>query len=403
MGFLNRFFNRAPIPPKTSTSSFSLFKITSDARVTDADSALRHTNVYACVQAITDALASVTLNLYKRDGKTKQLATTHPLYRLLKYQPNPYLTRFDFIRMVFQDILLRGNHYSQIVRNGKGEVIGLYPLRADNMDVRLRQNGSVVYIYKTANKEYALLSSEVLHLKGLPDVTGLKGLNPIEYNRKAIELSKITEQFGINFFRNGANGSGILTHPKVLSDKAFERLRKEFENAYAGLANSGKPLILEEGMKYERLSLSNEDSQFLDTRRFQKAEIAALFKVPLYMLGDMSKTTFNNMEQMSINFVQNTLLPHAVNFELAAYSKLLNEEEKQNYYIKFNLNSLMRGDFKTRTEGYRTLINIGAISPNEVRELEEFDPKGPEADELFMQMNMTTLKNIAKGDNENRN
>ncbi len=398
MSFLNRFYNKTPIYP-TNTNNGITFLNDVDVGVVTSESALRHTTVYSCVQAITDALASVTLNIYKKSNNKKSVASEHNLYKLLKYKPTPYLTRFDYIRMVFQDILLKGNHYTQIVRNNMGEIIGLYPLIADNMDIKLRQNGKRVFIYKTANKEYALLDNEVLHLKGLPDNTGLKGLNPIEYNRKSIELSMTTEQFGINFFKNGANGSGVLSHPKALSDEAFERLRKEFEKAYQGLTNSGKPLILEDGMKYERLSLSNEDSQFLDTRRFQKSEIAALFKVPLYMLGDMSKTTFNNMEQMSINFVQNTLLPHAVNFELAAYSYLLNEKEQDNYYIKFNLNSLMRGDFKTRTEGYKTMVNMGAMTPNEVRELEELDPKSSEADELYMQMNMTTLKRI----NENEN
>ena len=399
MSFLDRFYNKAPIYPIQTSNSGGFLNSATDIGNITSESALKHTTVYSCVQAITDALASVTLNIYKKSKNKKSVANEHNLYKLLKYKPTPYLTRFDYIRMVFQDILLRGNHYSQIVRNNRGEIIGLYPLVADNMDIKLRQNGKRVFIYKTANKEYALLEDEILHLKGLPDNTGLKGLNPIEYNRKSIELSMTTEQFGINFFKNGANGSGVLSHPKALSDEAFERLRKEFESAYKGLMNSGKPLILEDGMKYERLSLSNEDSQFLDTRRFQKAEIAALFKVPLYMLGDMSKSTFNNMEQMSINFVQNTLLPHAVNFELAAYSYLLNEQEQNDYYIKFNLNSLMRGDFKTRTEGYRTMVNMGAMTPNEVRELEELDPKNSEADELYMQMNMTTLKRI----NENEN
>ena len=405
MGFLKNFLNLSkPIPPQ-QTRPFSIFRVDGNASVTDADSAMRHTTVFACVQAIADTLGSVTLNIYRKQNSIRQIASKHPLYKLLKYKPNPNLTRIDFIRMVVQDLLLRGNHYSQIVRNNRGEVIGLYPLLADNMEVKARTSGEAVYIYKTEKKEYLLKNNEVLHIKGLPDPSGLKGLNPIEYNRKAIELSKTTEQFGLNFFKNGANGSGILQHPGVLSDAAYERLKKEFEKAYTGLANSGKPIILEEGLKYERLSLSNEDSQFLDTRRYQKADIAALFKVPLYMLGDMSKTTFNNMEQMSINFVQNTLLPHAVNIELVAYNKLLSETEQQEgYYIKFNLNSLMRGDFKTRTEGYRTMVNIGSITPNEVRELEDFNPAGAEADELYMQMNMTTLKKIAKDENgKNKN
>ncbi len=405
MSFFRNIFGRAPILPNTTISTGGLFSFLfkSDGSVgsVNSDSALRHTAVYSCVQAITDSLAVVSLNLYERKDGGKTKATQHPLYRILKFSPNEMHTRFDYIRMVYQDILLRGNHYSQIVRNGKNEIIGLYPLHPDNMQVKIRQNGKIVYIYKKGDKQYALLQNEIFHLKGLPnpDDRGLTGVNPIEYNRKSIKLSMVTEQFGINFFENGANGTGVLTHPGTLSDEAFERLRKSFKEKYQGVKNSGKPLILEENMKYERLSLSNEDSQFLDTRRFQKAEIAALFKVPLYMLGDMSKSTFNNMEQMSINFVQNTLLPHAVNFELAVYKYLLNEDEKDKYYAKFNLNTLMRGDFETRTNGYRTLVNIGALTPNEVRKLEDFDLKGNEADELYMQMNMTTLKRITNGKN----
>jgi len=397
MSLLDKFLGRSPIIPKQN-SSFSIFSLMSEVGSVNSDSALRHTAVYACVDIITSALASVALNTYKKDEKgNRTLATQHPLYDLLKYGPNNYLTRFDYIRMVFQDVLLRGNHYSQVVKNGKGEIIGLYPLIADNMQVKMLSNGQKVYIYQTGDKQYALKQDEVLHILGLPDKSGLVGLNPIEYNRKAIELSMITEQFGINFFKNGANGGGILSTDKILSDEAFERLRREFKEKYQGLTNSGKPIILEDGLKYERISLSNEDSQFLDTRRFQKSEIAALFKVPPYMLGDMSKATFNNMEQMMTNFVMNCLMPHAVNFELAVKKYLI---RNRNIYVKFNLNSLMRGDFKTRTEGYRTLINIGAITPNEVRELEEFNAKGSEADELYMQMNMTTLKKIAKDENE---
>ena len=404
MSFLKKFLNiLTPITPSQGSRAYNIFTLGSGASVETADAAMRHTTVYACVQAIADALASVTLNTFQKKDGVRKTATNHPLYQILKFTPNNYLTRVDFIKMFVQDILLRGNHYSQILRNGRGEVVGIYPLIADNMTIYIRKNKNIVYVYQTANKKYNLKPEEVLHIKGLPDATGLVGLNPIEYNRKSIEISKTTEQFGLNFFKNGANGSGILKHPKVLSDDAYNRLKEEFENSYGGLENSGKPIILEDGLTYERLSLSNEDSQFLETRRYQKADIASLFKVPLYMLGDMSKTTFSNMEQMSINFVQNTLLPHAVNFELAAFQKLLTKDEQNSgYYIKFNLNSLMRGDFKTRTEGYRTLINIGSITPNEVRELEDFNPAGDEADKLYMQINMGTLENISKG-NTNAN
>jgi len=385
-----------PIP----TAQTSLTIVSGDAGAVNSETALRHTVVYACNQAVADAMASVTLSLYRRKDNAKEEAKDHPLYNLLKYAPNPYMTSFEWRQMIITDLNLRGRHFSQKIRNGRGEVIGLYPLIADNMQVMLNDRKEIVYLYAIDNDHVPLKAEEVLHIKGLPDSTGLDGINPVEYNRKAIELSKTTEVFGINFFKNGANGSGILQHPQTLSDEAFERLQKSFAEKYQGLANSGKPIILEEGMKYERLSLSNEDSQFLETRKFQKAEIAALFKVPLYMLGDMEKSTFNNMEQMATNFVVNTLMPFAVKIEQAIHRQVLGTDS--DLFVKFNLNSLMRGDYKTRTEGYKTLLNIGALNPNEIRSLEGFDPMGKEGDKYYMQLNMATLEQIGKTNVDNK-
>ena len=400
MALIDRFFNRAPIVEAPQQKS--IFQaIRGDVGVVNSDTAMQHSVVFSCVQIIADAMASVPLNLIERSGSNNILAKSHSLYRVLKYRPNPNMTSFEWRQMAFMDALQRGNHYSQIIRNGVGDVVGLYPLIADNMEVALRVNGQKVYIYRPSKGPKILLkSNEVFHFKGLPDKSGLVGLNPIEYNRKAIKLSMTTEQFGINFFENGANGSGVLKTPKVLSDEAYERLRKSFEEKYQGLANSGRPIILEDGLEYVRLSLSNEDSQYLATRGFQKAEIASIFKVPLYMLNDMSKATFNNMEQMGINFVINTLNPWAVRFEQAVTNYLLRENEWDRYYAKFKFNSLMRGDHKSRSEYYRTLINSGVMTPNEARKLEDMDPMGSEADELYMQTNMGTLKGIA---NANQN
>jgi len=401
MGMLSRFVNRtsAIIPQPGNQSLFSFIGGATD-NVTSA-TALRHTTVYTCNQAIADAIASVSLVPMIRAKGKRAVAYSKPVYNLVKYAPNPYNTSFEWRQMIVTDINLRGNHYSQIVRNGLREIVGIYPLVSDKMTVKMRKNGKLVYVYKTGKgDEVPLTSDEVLHIKGLPDSTGLIGLNPIEYNRKSIQLSATTEQFGINFFENGANGSGILEHPGQLSDEAYDRLRKSFKEKYQGMKNSGKPILLEEGLKYTRLSISNNDSQFLDTRKFQKAEIAALFKVPLYMLGDMEKSTFNNMEQMATNFVVNTLMPWAVKIEQAMFQKLLNDDEKRYMYFRFGLNTLMRGDYKTRTEGYRTMINAGIMSPNEARALEDMNPIGPEGDEHYMQINMGTLSQIAKGRTE---
>ena len=400
MGIISRFLNRTdPIYPTTDVSFFA--QIDGKFGVVTSDTAIQHSIVYACNQIIADAIASVTLQLMEYDGVKRKPAKEHPAYQLLKSQPNPFNTSFEWRQMLVTDINLRGNHYSQIVRNKAGQVIGIYPLYADLVDIKIRDNGQLVYIYQHPEKGNIPLSQdEILHIKGIPDASGLKGLNPIEYNRKSLELSMTTEQFGINFFKNGAHGSGILEHPGRLSDEAYERLKKDFEEKYQGLINSGKPIILEEGMKFTRLSITNEDSQFLQTRKYQKAEIAAIFKVPLFMLNDLEKATFNNMEQMGIYFVMYTLMPWAVKIEQALSKSLLTAEERKKYFFKFNLNTLMRGDFKTRTEGYRTMINMGMLSPNEARSLEDLDAMGPEGDEYFMQLNMSTLKKIVQGEND---
>ena len=394
MSILSRIGARSPIVPQTAGYGW-INLITASTDTVSPDNAMQHTTVYACVQAIADAIASVSLSIYTRKEKGKVKAGGHPLYRLLKYAPNPYISSFDWRQMVIIDVLLRGNHYSQIVRDGLGNIVGLYPLVSQSVIPRMRKSGKLVFEYASNGGNYVLRQDEVLHIKGLPDQSGIIGLSPIEYNRKAIQLSLTTEQFGINFFENGANGSGVLEHPQTLSDEAYERLRKSFAEKYQGIKNSGKPIILEEGLKYTRLSMSNEDSQFLSTRKYQRAEIASIFKVPLYMIGDMEKSTFNNMEQMGINFVTNTLMAWAVRIEQSIKNQLLGIDTP--YFARFNLNTLMRGDFKTRMEGYNIMLNMGAISPNEIREKEGFNPIGPSGDEYYMQLNMATLDTIKQG------
>ena len=399
MALIDRFFNRAPIVEAPQKPS--LFQaIRGDVGVVDSDTAFTHAPVFTAVLILSDTMASVGAKLYRKTSAGRERATNHPLYKLLTVGPNEYMSAYEYYQIVYIDLHLRGNHYAQIIRNGAGDVVGLYPLLAQNMEVALKGRKKVYICKSTKGSQVALNQDEVFHVIYIPDRSGLVGVNVFENYKRAVELSMTVEQYGKNFFENGANGSGILKHPKHLSDEAYERLRKSFKEKYQGLINSGKPIILEEGMEYTRLSLSNEDSQFLETRRFQKSEIAAMFRIPPHMLGDMSKSTFNNMEEMSRSFVKYTLDPLARRFESALRMQLLKESERDTYYAKFNLNSLMRGDPKTRAEYYRTLLNIGAITPNEIRALEELDPKGSEADELYMQTNMGTLKGIA---NANKN
>jgi len=397
MGIFGGFFARStdglyPVP------STGLIYSTLSADVGDItpETAMRHSAVWSCNQAIADAMSSVSLKLYRRTQKGKEEITDSSLSRILRLSPNPYMTSFEWRQMIITDLNLRGRHYSQIVRNGRGEVLGLYPLIADNMQVMLDEAKNVVYVYTVDGDQVAIPSEDVLHIKGLPDRTGLDGLSPIAYNADTIKLAKTAETYGVKYFENGANAGGILSHPGQLSIEAADKLRKQFKDRYQGLANTGKPILLEEGMKFEKLTISNEDSQFLETRKFQKAEIAGIFKVPLYMLGEMDKSTFNNMEQMSTNFVVNTLRPIAVKIEQAIEAQILASDPS--LFVRFNLNSLMRGDYKSRTDGYRTLIDIGVMTPNEVRQLEGLDAMGDAGDAHLIQLNMTTLERAVKGE-----
>ena len=366
--------NRTP----GSSYAFFLGGSTSGKAVTER-SAMQMTAVYSCVRILAEAIAGLPLHLYRYtpDG-SKVKAVNHPLYLLLHDEPNPEMSSFVFRETLMTHLLLWGNAYAQIIRNGKGEVVALYPLMPNRMSVDRDAHGQLYYTYTRASDEAKTMTgttvllppSDVLHIPGL-GFDGLVGYSPIAMAKNAIGLAIATEEYGAKFFANGAAPSGVLEHPGTIKDPS--RVREAWMSQFGGSANSGKVAVLEEGMKYTPISISPEQAQFLETRKFQINEIARIFRIPPHMVGDLEKSSFSNIEQQSLEFVKYTLDPWVIRWEQSIQRALLRPEEKKRYFAKFNVEGLLRGDYQSRMNGYAVARQNGWMSANDIRELENLD------------------------------
>ncbi len=388
--------------PKNSTAGsayrFYMGGSTAGKNVTER-SAMQMTAVYSCVRVLSEAVAGLPLHVYKyRSDGGKEKAFTHSLYGLLHDEPNPEMTSFVFRETLMTHLLLWGNAYAQIIRNGKGEVIALYPLMPNRMTVDRDSSGKLYYKYYRGsdeairNKEYEVILSpgDVLHIPGL-GFDGLVGYSPIAMAKNAIGLAIATEEFGAKFFANGAAPSGVLEHPGTLKNP--DKVRESWNATFGGSHNANKVAVLEEGMKYSPISISPEQAQFLETRKFQINEIARIFRVPPHMVGDLEKSSFSNIEQQSLEFVKYTLEPWLVRWEQSMVRSLLTPSEKREYFIKFNVDGLLRGDYASRMSGYATARQNGWMSANDIRELENLDriPAEDGGDLYLINGNMTKL------------
>ena len=325
MGFFDRILSRSsrdrPVV-RTAGSAWSfLFGATASGKRVDERTAMQTTAVYACVRVLAEAVAGLPLHLYRRrDDGGKEKALDHPLYHLLHDEPNGEMTSFIFRETLMSHLLLWGNAYAQVIRNGRGEVVALHPLLPDRMEVDRDKAGRIVYRYTPSDEArfkgatVALPPAQVLHIPGL-GFDGLVGYSPIAMAKQAIGLSMAAEEYAASYLRNGANPSGVLEHPGTLKDPG--RVRDSWQGAFGGSANSGKVAVLEEGMKYQPISLSPEASQLIQTRRFQIDEIARIFRVPPHMVGDLEKSSFSNIEQQALEFVKYSLGPWVTRWEQA--------------------------------------------------------------------------------------
>ena len=381
MGIFSGLFKSRDKPEnRTAGSSYTFFMggTTSGKTVTER-TAMQMTAVYSCVRILAEAVAGLPLHLYKyTENGGKEKAIDHPLYRLLHDEPNPEMSSFVFRETLMTHLLLWGNAYAQVIRNGKNEVIALYPLMPNKMSVDRDSNGQLYYSYyrgadeaiRDTQNTVILKPSDVLHIPGL-GFDGLVGYSPIAMAKNAIGMAIACEEFGAKFFANGAAPSGVLEHPGTIKDPS--RVRDAWQSQFGGSSNSGKVAVLEEGMKYTPISISPEQAQFLETRKFQINEIARIFRVPPHMVGDLEKSSFSNIEQQSLEFVKYTLDPWVIRWEQSLMRALLATDEKAAYFVKFNLEGLLRGDYQSRMNGYAIGRQNGWMSANDIRELENLD------------------------------
>ena len=410
MGLFNGIFKSRAPTNRTAGSAYSFFMgMSSAGKRVNERTAMQTSAVYACVRVISESVASLPLHLYRyTDNGGKEKALEHPLYHLLHDEPNPEMTAYSFFETALTHLLLWGNFYAQVIRNGKGEVISLYPLMPDRMNVDRDDKGKLYYEYTLTSDDpdgkskssIVLKPEDVLHVPGL-SFDGLVGYSPISMAKSCIGLGIAAEEYGSKFYANGAAPSGVLEHPGTLKDPS--KVRESWTQTFGGSANSNKVAVLEEGMKYTPISINPSEAQFLDTRKFQVTEICRIFRVPPHMVADLDKSSFSNIEQQSLEYVQYTLRPWLTRLEQAMYRRLFTEDEKKRYFFKFNVDGLLRGDYQSRMNGYAVGIQNGFMSPNDIRTLEDLDliPDELGGNKYMCNGNMIDIASVGNQYNDN--
>ena len=344
--------------------------------------------VYACVRVISETVASLPLIVYERlpDGG-KRRATEFPLYSILHDSPNDLMTSFEYRETIMAHLLLWGNALSEVDYNGRGGVNQIWPLNPEKVNQIRREGSKLYYQYQRPDMSIEWIPGDrVWHIRGMGS-DGLWGYSPIQLMKNTLGISLATDEFAGRFYGNGANMSGVLKHPGVLGDEAFDRIQESWGDRYGGLSNAHKTAILEEGMEYVRISIPPEDAQFLQTRQFQVTDIARIYNVPPHKIQDLTRSTNNNIEQQSLDFIINTIRPWLVRWEQSIQKNLMLSRYNTRYFAEFLVDGLLRGDAKTRHETYSIGRQNGYLSANDVRMMENMNPI-PDGDIYLVPLNM---------------
>ncbi len=332
--------------------------------------AQRVSAVYACVQAISETVASLPLILFKRNGEDRERAVDHPLYRVLHDMANPEQTALEFREYLQACVLLRGNGYARIVRGLDGQVSELWPLSPDRVSV-VRAAGNLAYDYTDGNGVlHRLLAHEVLHLRHRLGDDGVLGVSPIAAARGVVELALAESDHGVNTFSNGAKLLGVLKFPGKLNSEQREAIRSSWSTQYAGGRNAGRTAILEHGVDFQSVSMSLEDAEWIAARQFSVEEVARLFRVPPTVIGDLRHGNYSNSVEMARQFVTMSLRRHLVAWEQAIAKQMLVTGGQQIYFAEHQVEGLLRGDSVNRADFYDKGIASGWLLPSEARRLE---------------------------------
>lgn len=365
------------------------------------NSNLQIVTVYACVRVIAETLGMLPINLYDTSDRNKVKLADHPLTRCLAISPNSYQTSAEFMEYLATSVCLEGNFYAQIIRNSDGQVCELWPLDPYSVGVyQDSQNSKVYYSFKTKNGKFIKTTErDIFHVK-IFSLDGYKGVSALTYARSILNLENKMTEYANNVFTNGSICNGAICVPTKLNQDAYADTQDVIEEQFAG--SGMRPMLLEGGATWQSIQISAQDSQFLETRRFNREEIAKIFRVPAHMVGDMEHSTFSNIEHQSLEFMTNTMSPYLRKIEQRIVKQLLSEDEQKIYKPRFNLASALKGDLNSRYSAYNTAINCGILCPDEIREVEDLPPRPDGLGGRYLQpLNMTVAGQEQSNDGEN--
>lgn len=339
----------------------------------NAESAMRVAAVYACVRVLSETTAQVPLIVYKRTAQGRERATEHWLYRLLHEAPNAWQTPFEWKEMMQAHVALSGMAYAikTLVRNEVRELLPVVPTRVTPQQDPLTKR----IWFDVSMPDGTILPvpyERMFYIPGLA-FNGFVGLSPIAYQREVIGIAMQLRKHEARIFKNGAQFSGILRHPQLLSDEAYDRLISSFDEKYSGVDNWEKTVLLEEGTEYVKSGMSSRDAQFIESMKYNRTEIASIYRVAPHLIGDLERATFSNIEQQSLEHVQFTMAPWFTRIEQRAAKTLLPEADRQTHYVEFLIDALLRGDQKARYEAYHWALTDGWMNRNEARERENMN------------------------------
>jgi HK97 family phage portal protein len=383
--------------PSTPISAFDVSPSTSAKIVVTEEKALGIGAYYACLKVLGETMASMDLEVVEKIGKATRANTSHPNYWKLHAEPSPHYNRFEWVQSMVIWAASWGNGYSQIIRDRFANLKEFKILPEYAVTPKVTERGRLYYEYINPEGSIEIiLAEDMFHLKNI-GISGMRGLSTAQIQREALANGLAKQIHEGAFYSNGAKASGILMTPGGFGHKEKDNLEKGFSKANEGARNRFKTIVLEEGVKYQQLTIPQNDAQFLESKKFDRSEVCGWFRIPPHKIGDLEKANYSNIEQQDRSFAKDVAVPWAERFQQELNRKLFFDAERGKFMTQFNLDDLIKGDIKTRYEVYNSAVQTGILKPTEPREQEGWPMEGTEAiDKFFMNSTMLPVEQLGQ-------
>lgn len=363
-------------------------------RAVTTDTAMQQSTVWSCVRVLAETIGAMPMAVYEKKNGNAIKVDGHPVSDVLGGSPNADMTSVENTEALITNLGLGGNTYAFREARANGDLLSVFPIPYDQCKpYRDTGTGEITFKVLDRGKWETYPQEKIWHVKGFGG-NGLIGFSPISNMRQAIGLALATEEFGARFFSQGAKPSGFVSIPEWLKPEQREVAKKAIDEKYAGLNNAQRVQLLEGGMTYTAVTMPLEDAQFLETRGFQRDDICGIYRVPPHMVGNLARSTNNNIEQQALEFVMFTLMPYFTRIEKSALKWLFKPADRAKYFLRFNFEGLLRADAEARSKLYTTGLQNGYLSRNEVRALENMN-RVDGLDDYTVQTNMTPVDKLA--------